>query len=488
MKKTIFSVATLTAITGVSAVTANAEEVTVKSGDSLWSIAQAAGTTVADLKAENNLKSDLIHPGDVLSFNQTVEVSKDTYTVKAGDTLWAIGNEVGLSYQEIMTINNLNSDMIYPGQTLSLVASVEENTQTSETATVQEVEVAEEVQAEEVTQVEETQVEVVEEVEATETVEVQETGAYIVQKGDTLASISRATGVDIHTLKALNSLKSDIIFPDDVLVLTGEVPTTPAVEEVSEVEKIEVAVETVDEAAEKAEADRVAAEQAAAEKAEADRVAAEQAATEKAEADRVAAEQAAVEKAEADRVAAEQAAARKAEADRQAAIKAEEERVAAQRAEEARIQAQKEQQRIAAQKAAEKREREAAAQKAAQQASQPVSQGNGNAYTIALNLSKGKSYVYGANSAYAVDCSSFAQQFMAQYKGKNIPRTTWAQRDAGTRVSNPQPGDLVFFNNYSHVGVYVGNGMMVDALNPSEGVGLRAVSYVHGYVDGYYRY
>ncbi|WP_415727559.1 C40 family peptidase, partial [Phocicoccus pinnipedialis] len=180
----------------------------------------------------------------------------------------------------------------------------------------------------------------------------------------------------------------------------------------------------------------------------------------------------------------ERVAAQKAEADRQAAIKAEQERVAAQRAEEARIAAQKEQQRIAAQKAAEKRERELASQ----QASQPVSQGNGNAYTIALNLAKGKSYVYGANSAYAVDCSSFAQQFMAQYKGKNIPRTTWGQRDAGTRVSNPQPGDLVFFNNYSHVGVYVGNGMMVDALNPSEGVGLRAVSYVHGYVDGYYRY
>ena len=472
MKKTIFSVATLTALTGVSAVTANAEEVTVKSGDSLWSIAQAAGTTVADLKAENNLKSDLIHPGDVLSFNQTVEVSKDTYTVKAGDTLWAIGNEVGVSYQEIMSINNLNSDMIYPGQTLSLVASVEANTQTSETATVHEVEVAEEVQAEEVTQVEEAQVEEaqVEVVEATDTVEVQETGAYIVQKGDTLASISRATGVDVDTLKALNSLKSDTIFPDDVLVLTGEVPPAPAVEEVIEVvtEETEVVEETsvVEEVSEPTE--DLAAEQAAAEKAEA--------------------EQAAAEKAEADRIASEQAAAQKAEADRQAAIKAEEERVAAQRAEEARIQAQKEQQRIAAQKAAEKREREAAAQKAAQQASQPVSQGNGNAYTIALNLSKGKSYVYGANSAYAVDCSSFAQQFMAQYKGKNIPRTTWAQRDAGTKVSNPQPGDLVFFNNYSHVGVYVGNGMMVDALNPSEGVGLRAVSYVHGYVDGYYRY
>ena len=112
----------------------------------------------------------------------------------------------------------------------------------------------------------------------------------------------------------------------------------------------------------------------------------------------------------------------------------------------------------------------------------------GNAASIAQSLAAGKSYVYGGNSATAVDCSAFTQQFMKAFNGKDIPRTTYGQQAAGTQVSSPQPGDLVFFNNYSHVGVYIGNGQMVDALNPSEGVGQRAVSYVHGHVDGYYRF
>ncbi|MEK4816456.1 C40 family peptidase [Macrococcus sp. FSL R5-0951] len=112
---------------------------------------------------------------------------------------------------------------------------------------------------------------------------------------------------------------------------------------------------------------------------------------------------------------------------------------------------------------------------------------SGNVASVALSVAAGKSYVYGANSASAVDCSSFAQQVLAAM-GKSIPRTTYAQAAAGTQVSAPQPGDLVFFNNYSHVGVYIGGGQMVDALNPSEGVGQRAVSYVSGHVDGYYRF
>ena len=112
---------------------------------------------------------------------------------------------------------------------------------------------------------------------------------------------------------------------------------------------------------------------------------------------------------------------------------------------------------------------------------------SGNVASVALSVAAGKSYVYGANSASAVDCSSFAQQVLAAM-GKSIPRTTYAQAAVGTQVSAPQPGDLVFFNNYSHVGVYIGGGQMVDALNPSEGVGQRAVSYVSGHVDGYYRF
>ncbi|MGZ9848492.1 LysM peptidoglycan-binding domain-containing protein [Macrococcus psychrotolerans] len=112
---------------------------------------------------------------------------------------------------------------------------------------------------------------------------------------------------------------------------------------------------------------------------------------------------------------------------------------------------------------------------------------NGNVAQVANGVAAGKSYVYGANSASAVDCSAFAQQVLAA-QGKSIPRTTYAQMAAGTRVSTPQAGDLVYFNGGSHVGVYIGNGQMIDALNPSEGIGQRPVSYVDGSVAGYYRF
>lgn len=54
--------------------------------------------------------------------------------------------------------------------------------------------------------------------------------------------------------------------------------------------------------------------------------------------------------------------------------------------------------------------------------------------------------------------------------GISLPRTTYAQINAGQRVSRSQlqPGDLVFFySGISHVGMYVGNGQMVHAPNPS---------------------
>ncbi|MCG7419445.1 LysM peptidoglycan-binding domain-containing protein [Macrococcus epidermidis] len=111
----------------------------------------------------------------------------------------------------------------------------------------------------------------------------------------------------------------------------------------------------------------------------------------------------------------------------------------------------------------------------------------GDVARIAHRIAEGKSYVYGANSNNAVDCSAFAQQVLKAL-GKSIPRTTYEQMAVGTRVLQPQPGDLVFFNYGSHVGVYIGNGQMVDALNPKAGVGQRAVNYISGTITGYFRY
>jgi cell wall-associated NlpC family hydrolase len=90
----------------------------------------------------------------------------------------------------------------------------------------------------------------------------------------------------------------------------------------------------------------------------------------------------------------------------------------------------------------------------------------------------GSPYVYGAEGPNSFDCSGLTQ---ASWKsaGVSIPRTAAQQSRVGTRisVSNRQPGDLIFFygtSNPSHVGIYIGNGLMVHA--PHSGDYVRIAS------------
>ncbi|MGW3668797.1 NlpC/P60 family protein [Streptomyces sp. NPDC005141] len=89
----------------------------------------------------------------------------------------------------------------------------------------------------------------------------------------------------------------------------------------------------------------------------------------------------------------------------------------------------------------------------------------------------GSPYVWGATGPDAFDCSGLAQ---AAYRsaGLSLPRTTYAQINAGQRVSRSElrPGDLVFFYaGITHVGIYVGNGQMIHAPNPSAPVRLAPI-------------
>ncbi|WP_329545936.1 NlpC/P60 family protein [Streptomyces sp. NBC_01356] len=89
----------------------------------------------------------------------------------------------------------------------------------------------------------------------------------------------------------------------------------------------------------------------------------------------------------------------------------------------------------------------------------------------------GSPYVWGATGPDAFDCSGLSQ---AAYRAAGIalPRTTYAQINAGRRVSRSElaPGDLVFFySGISHVGIYVGNGQMIHAPNPSAPVRLAPI-------------
>jgi cell wall-associated NlpC family hydrolase len=87
----------------------------------------------------------------------------------------------------------------------------------------------------------------------------------------------------------------------------------------------------------------------------------------------------------------------------------------------------------------------------------------------------GSAYVYGGTAFGAWDCSGFTQWVYAQH-GIDLPRTSQAQWAAGTPTANPQPGDLVIQNGGGHVGVYLGNGQMISALNPTQGTQVHSVS------------
>jgi cell wall-associated NlpC family hydrolase len=92
----------------------------------------------------------------------------------------------------------------------------------------------------------------------------------------------------------------------------------------------------------------------------------------------------------------------------------------------------------------------------------------------------GKPYVWGATGPGSYDCSGLTQ---AAWKsaGVSLPRTTWEQVKVGTTVSvdQAQPGDLVFyFSDISHVGIYIGNGNVIDAPRPGKNVETIPMTYM----------
>jgi len=89
----------------------------------------------------------------------------------------------------------------------------------------------------------------------------------------------------------------------------------------------------------------------------------------------------------------------------------------------------------------------------------------------------GDSYVYGAAGPDAFDCSGLTMMAWAQ-AGVGLPHSSSAQYSSGPHVSSSdlQPGDLVFYYSpISHVGIYIGNGLIIHAANPSTGVVVAGV-------------
>ena len=177
---------------------------TVKSGDTLYRIAQNNNMSLETLKSLNGLTSNTIYVGQVLKVSgststtttntsnsgqatttntsQTTSSATGTYTVKAGDSLYRIAQNNNMSLDSLKSLNGLTSNLIIPGQVLKVSATSSTTATTSNTSN-----------------------------------STQSQTSYTVKAGDTLWSIANANQLTLSELKKLNNLSNDIIYVGQVL-------------------------------------------------------------------------------------------------------------------------------------------------------------------------------------------------------------------------------------------------------------------------------
>ena len=92
----------------------------------------------------------------------------------------------------------------------------------------------------------------------------------------------------------------------------------------------------------------------------------------------------------------------------------------------------------------------------------------------------GDPYRAGGVGPHSFDCGGFTQFVFKRALGMDIARTSWGQYEQVERVKTKDalPGDLVFFfeGGAHHVGIYLGNGKMIDAPQPGESVSVNPIS------------
>lgn len=161
---------------------------TVKSGETLFSIAKANNTTVAELKKLNDLSNGKIRLGQELKLSQAevapttiaankVEATPVSYKVQKGETLSSISKKYNITEEELKASNNLKSNTLRLGQ----------NLQIAQVATPASAVPSNKVELE------------------------AKSVSYKVKKGETLSSISKKYHITEDELKAMNNLKSSTI-------------------------------------------------------------------------------------------------------------------------------------------------------------------------------------------------------------------------------------------------------------------------------------
>ena len=200
---------------------------TVKAGDSLYAIAKSNGTTIQNIRLLNGLASNFIYPGQKLvvstvkkSYSSSgTSASSDTYTVKAGDSLYVIARKFGTTISAIQQLNGLKNYFIYPGQVLKVQNSASYTVKAGDSLYV-------------IAKKYGTTIKKIQELNGlkdyfiypNQTLKVPVSGSsvssgkvYTVEHGDSLYVIAKRNNKTIDQIKSLNGLKSNFIFPGQKL-------------------------------------------------------------------------------------------------------------------------------------------------------------------------------------------------------------------------------------------------------------------------------
>ena len=123
MLKRMISILTVAVLSVTVSANVYAATITVQKGDTLWALSRTNNSSVETIQKLNNLSSDLIHPGDVLTV-----VPEKRYTVIQGDTLWDIAINHQVTVSQIKEWNQLHSDLIHPGLDLVIYEGLKTTT------------------------------------------------------------------------------------------------------------------------------------------------------------------------------------------------------------------------------------------------------------------------------------------------------------------------------------------------------------------------
>ena len=192
----------------------------VKKGDSLWSIARANGLTVDELKSLNNLSSNVLHVGDTLlisSADSTGDDGNDNYyVVKSGDTLWSIARKYNLSVNELKALNNLSSNVLSVGQRLIVGKESSNDYVVSAGDTLWAIAMKFNVSVDDIKALNNLSsnnlsIGMTLKIPLYSNKQNEETNVYVVKSGDSLWSIARMFNSTVDEIKSLNGLKSNVL-------------------------------------------------------------------------------------------------------------------------------------------------------------------------------------------------------------------------------------------------------------------------------------